>query len=107
MPVSRGGVDPIVRFGVRGRSYEMKGAAEASEYLTPGTRVSVVYRTDDPTQAHIRGFRQMIPALMLAGAGVVLVAGGLLTGWYVLDSARKRPTDADRVIAGSGRQPRP
>ena len=89
MPASRGAVYPIVRFEVGGKSYEFKGTASSSEYLTPGTKVTVTYRTDDPTEAHIRGIGQMIPTLFVTGAGVILVGSGLVVLAFVFRSTPK------------------
>jgi hypothetical protein len=90
MPASQGGVYPIVRFEVGGKSYEFKGAAQNTEYLTPGSQVTVAYKRDDPTKAHIRGFRQAVAALMLGGGGIILLVAALLGFWYVTDTARAR-----------------
>jgi hypothetical protein len=98
MPASRGGVYPIVRFEVRGKSYEFKGTASDSAYLTPGTQVTVTYRTDDPTEAHIRGIGQMVPTLFVTGAGVLLVGGGLVVIAFVFRSNPKSPKGGARQV---------
>jgi hypothetical protein len=90
MPASQGGVFPIVHFEVGGKSYEFKGAAQNTEYLTPGSQVPVAYKKDDPTKAHIRGLRQATPALMLSGGGIILLAAALIGIWYVVDTRRAR-----------------
>ena len=94
MPASRGGVYPVVRFEAGGKTYEFKGAAQDSEYVTPGERVSVAYKSADPTVAHVRGIRQTIPAFMLSGGGLLLFVAGILSIWFALDSLRRRPREA-------------
>ena len=102
---NKGSRTPIVRYTVDGQSHELRGEIASNSPPAVNSKLTIIYKTADPSQAQIDSFvqRWLFPLIFLGIGALVAVVGMIVTGRAVVQRLVARAADgtsrSDRFTA--------